>query len=155
MQCRHLAWGRSYSMSAMWFFSVVLPLPSALPSLPCAEISNFSSNPSLAALSACSPRLQYSSIFWTWFPSLQLRWSQFSFTGSTWLYRVCFETLPQQNGLDFRTWLLVSRSSSLPIQILIRLSAVSIQNIWWLATHRLWVPILKRLPESWTEEWLP
>jgi hypothetical protein len=31
---------------------------------------------------------------------------------------------------------------------------VNILNIFWLITHKLWIPFIERLPKSWTESWL-
>jgi hypothetical protein len=28
-------------------------------------------------------------------------------------------------------------------------------NSFWLVTHTLWLPFIRRLPEAWTQTWLP
>jgi hypothetical protein len=50
----------------------------------------------------------------------------------------------------FQSNLAAAKQSGLPYVVL----PVWTFNRFWLVTHRLWLPIIKVLPDSWTREWI-
>ena len=43
-----------------------------------------------------------------------------------------------------------ARDSGLPVVV----GPIYTFNRFWLVTHRLWLPLLEKLPPSWTESWI-
>lgn len=60
----------------------------------------------------------------------------------------------KRSGLPY----VVTRQSSTRIQNLALLTkplpAINLYNPFWLLTHRKWLPLLRKLPDSWTSNWL-
>jgi len=53
--------------------------------------------------------------------------------------------------LKLRTNIAAAKQSGLPYVIV----PIFTFNRFWLITHRLWLRLLKQLPNSWTEDWIP
>jgi hypothetical protein len=56
-----------------------------------------------------------------------------------------------------RTYLSLRKNIALAKQSGIKYVVIPIYtyNLYWLLTHRLFLPLLERLPKAWTKSWLP
>lgn len=61
----------------------------------------------------------------------------------------------KKSGLPYVVARTYEHGCAQPIQLLINVSvACSPIFLPWQITHKLWIPIIKRLPTTWWEEWL-